>query len=655
LKKNYIFIGEIILFLIIGGINLFFKLRSLKYYTDNDNVLSCYDCLFYARLAEDFFKEKLTLIDYLTNVPDFAVLTPIPMLIVYLPEWISTLTGIPLKNIFLFSPAVLSALFIIPMYYWLKHFAPIHVFIGGAFLGLFNSIYFIRTSLGRYDTDFLILFFVFLILLFITKAVFDKQKSYFYIIFSGFLFNLFMFWYYKPIFVAFFSISLFIGLLIHKESFIQSLKKTVVFSISAGILYLIPLLFQIKHYLLSYILKESPNFLPVGSGQFIIELQPVNLHKFINLTVDNTGAVVLAVLGLILLFVKYYRYMVIALPIIIVGLTIFTAGERFLIYLAPFLGMGIGYVLYMFQQLMIKKVTKKLIKKFITFAIVFITAFISMNSNILIQISPPIVQNEIVQVYKELDRKIEKNAYVWAWWDYGNEIEYFLRRGTYIDNHSFNQVKTYFFAHSMLLYDEEKARNLIAFTTNNYFKEYGSDIKDREDLFLLKEEAYSYKEKLKNPVYVYWYPYDIYKDVILQLGIYGTKEYKGNISFAKAFFECIEEEKVYNCGRFDFDKTFLIIYWKDEKYKEENPYAEVNYVEIKENGENIYVNLFKNEDSKKRLMLEFIRYKDKLYFLIADIKFKNSLFHRFMIYDKNLKYFEPVYIKFPDFVVYKVM
>ncbi|SNZ11552.1 Oligosaccharyl transferase STT3 subunit [Persephonella hydrogeniphila] len=655
MKKNYILIGEIFLFLVIGGINLFFKLRSLKYFSSEDNVLSCYDCLFYARLAKDYFENKLTAIDYLTNVPDFAVLSPIPMFIVYLPTWIFALTGISLSDIFLFLPPILSVLFIVPMYYWLKSFAPIHVFIGAAFLGIFNSIYYIRTSLGRYDTDFLILFFVFLILFFITKAVFDKRKSYFYILLSGLIFNLFMFWYFKPVLVIFFALSLLLGLLIHKEPLKEIFKKVSVFSIAAGILYFIPLLSQVKHYFLSYILKESPNFLPVGTQQFIIELQPVNLHKFVNLTTDNIGTVLFAVIGLIFLFIKYYRYMIVTLPIIFLGLTVFTAGERFLIYLSPFLGMGVGYVIYILQNIMVKKISSELIKKFVISAMIVITAFISMNSNILIQVSPPIVQDDLVQAYKELDKKIDKDAYIWAWWDYGNEIEYFLKRGTYIDNHSFNQIKTYFFAHSMLIHNEEKSRNIIAFITNNHFKDYGLNIETREDLFSLKNKAYTYKEKLRNPVYVYWNPRDIYKDVILQLGIYGTKEYIGDINLAKAFFECIEEEKVYNCGRFDFDKTFLIVYWKNEKYKEELPYREVNYVEIKENEKNIYVNLVKNENAQKRLMLEFIRYKDKLYFLIADIKFKDSIFHRLMIFDKSLKYFEPVYIKFPDLVVYEVM
>ncbi len=64
---------------------LVFILRtpSIKSLLENKpNVITCYDCFYYARLVKEKVLDTITPIDYLKNVPDFAVNNDINSLVV---------------------------------------------------------------------------------------------------------------------------------------------------------------------------------------------------------------------------------------------------------------------------------------------------------------------------------------------------------------------------------------------------------------------------------------------------------------------------------------------------------------------------------------------------------------------------------------------
>jgi len=637
-------------FLPVLTVVLFFKLRDLKNFTE-ENVLSCYDCLWFARLAEDFYEGKFSKIDYLTNVPDFAVV-PLSLIIVF-PVVLSKMISIEMNKIFLYAPPIMGTLFVIPMYYWIRNFAPVYVFVGGAFLGLFNYVYYYRTTLGRYDTDFLILFFVFLILLLFTKAIFQKNRSYFFVLLAGIVSQIFMWWYYKPILLVFLLSGLLIGLLVNRENPKEIVKKVLLYAVVSNPFSVFEGLSSFGHYFFGYFLKEE-SFLPVSITANIIELQPVNFNKFLYMTVDHTGILILSVLGLAALLIFKFRYMAVALPIILIGLTIFTAGERFLMYLAPFLGMGIGYVIYGMNWYIKRVLTSDYLKKIVTILFVIITAFFSTNSNAFVYNVKPTLNESFLRVVPDLKEKLTEGAYVWQWWDYGNIVEYYLEKGTYIDNHNFHPFKVYAVAHSLMIYDEKKARNIIAFVTNNLSRYYMPVKPKKEDLKKIRENAINYNEHLEKDVYVFLYPADINKEIILQLGVYGAEEYIGDISLRRAFYKCLSEDEFFNCGRFEFHKFLTIFNWKDKSYEKNNPYAEVRYIELDRDGQILKKTMWENSDKSKRLILQFIRQKNDMFVFITDKKFAKSLFSRMAVAENDFRCFDLVYNGFPFVIVYKV-
>ncbi len=645
--KPLLFIGGVFIF------SLVIKLKNVKDFLGKDNVLSCFDCFWYARLSKELDKGIYSFIDYLRNVPDFVVNLYPPPLVSLLPYGLSKITGYSLETFFVLVPPITSVLFIFPLYFWLRKFAPIHIFLGGAILGIFNLIYFNRTTLGRLDTDSMILFFIFLMFIFLTKAVYEKEKSYFWIVISSIIFNIFMWWYYKPIFSLFFILSLGLGLLFARESIKSIFYKTSLFILLTNPIFFINSIFKYTiGYFKGYLLKEATQILPFSVTTSITELQPVNFSHLVTYTTDNPFTVIIAFIGLILLFYRHFRYMIIALPILFIGLTTFLAGNRFIIYLAPFLGMGLGYAFYLFFELL-KKRYPNLIRVSSVISIILVV-FFSFPAQRLYANPHPIVGQKVWNDFKKIKPLLQENSYIWTWWDYGNILNYTFNKGTYTGNQDFNPIKIYFFAHSMMVYDEDKARNLIAFITNNYYRDYGTNIKTLTDTWNLKDKAYEYNEPLTKPVYVFIFGDMMGKTFIHNLGVFGMNIYDENVASVSTFTKCSDKGTFYNCGLFIIQKNTEKLNWSKEALAKNPPYKEIIF--IRRTDLIVFKKvLYKNENYPHDRMLEIIESKNGMYFVIANRKIKNSMLNRMFIFRDSFRNFELIFDDFPELVVYKVV
>ncbi len=623
------------------------KFKDLKNFSNKENVLSCYDCFWYARIAKDILLDTHTRIDYLRNVPDFTIIPKIPYLISFLAGYTSKIFGIDLNILFLFLPPLLSILFIIPLLFWTKKFAPIHVFISGAMIGIFNLIYFDRTTLGRFDTDFLILFFVFSLILLITlTSETTGKKSYIYLFLTGITFNIFMWWYGKPLFSVLFLISLFFGLIFLGKN----TKKQILIKMTFFILLMNPLTlidgFNLFEYIKNYFKKEQIEILPINITVSIAELQGLNFKQLVLLTTDNYLTFIFGLLGLFILFVRKFKYMVIGLPILMIGLISYKSGMRFIMYLAPFLGMGLGYITFLFFDYISKRY-QRFGKIIFLFSLTFIT-FLSFPAKRLYNEYRPLLSDTLFYDYKKLKNLTEKNSYIWTWWDFGDPIEYISDRGTFIDNQSFDKHKLFFVSHFFGLKDEDKAKNIIAFATNNYLKEY----EKITDVSALKQKIYSYNEKISRPVYVAITRKEFTNKYMLVIGSYSEKNKE--VPVASSLLKCKSGDEYYDCYFFNLDKKTNIIKWKNEKFENESPFKKIILVD--ESTLKLKTTLFEDKNSKSNKTLEILKKdNDNLYFSVIHKDFENTIINRMYFLKDRFKNFELIYDNFPSLVVYRVL
>ena len=627
-----------IILLLIFLIILTFKLKDVSYFFNKENIITGYDAYYYARLTDEFSKNIYEKIDKLRDVPDFLPRPePVP-LIVILGSFLSKIFS--KSFIFAYIPPTLSIFFIFPLYFWLRRFTNIYVFIPAALIGSLNLIYFVRTYIGKYDTDFLILFFVFLIIYLITLSIENlryTRKGVYFIILAGITYLFFRWFYYKPIFSYIFLFSLSVGFLSFYFKNLKKYFKNFLITFFFLFIFLLPDIskgiYGIIQKTKTYVFKEDiSSFLPTNPEKFVTELQPMNLQQVIESTVANPVIFVLSLLGLLLLFIKKFKYISVSIPIIILGLLSIKAGNRFIIYLAPFIGIGFGYFAYEFFSFIKKYFNKPIFEKlFIAFLI-----FFSIPANTFFIKIKPAVSDEIYKDMLFLKDITSKGSFLWTWWDYGYILEFLSRRGTYIDNGNKDVIKNYCIARSFITYSEEEAFKLISFITNHKREKY-KNLKFEE----FRKKVFSYKEKPKNSVYIPIFNKYLYYQYLYMIGMIGSGKKEFNLPAFKVFKECKKEGNIYNCGNIlEIDENLKInMLIKGKNIKK--------VVAVKDE------NRFDLENNKEGNLILEIRIKDnKAYFTLVETIFYKSIINRMYFLREKFKNFELVYDDFPYMVVY---
>ena len=623
-------------FFLISALFVCLKLKPAKYLINKENILTCADCFLYARYAEELKKGIYGGVDFLRNIPDFLPYMKPPPLISVFSVFLSNIFEIELKTLYLYLPPIMSLLFAVPMYLWTKRFTSTPVALGGITLGAFGYGYYIRTTVGRFDTDFMILFFVFLIILLLHNAI--NRKSYagwMYLGLSLVSFYIFMWWYYKPFMSLFFVAGLAIlvaYLFLKKENYKDALFKTLLFTMGVTS-------FIIQSDLTPYIGRlwsAAQDTVPVS--KYIIELQPLSLQGLVNFTTDNLSVFVIGVIGSLLFIIKNFKHISIALPFALLGLMVFTgAGNRMSIYLNPFLGLGFGYAMhlmlsYFFDKINFRSKGRELITGLIT--VTFL-----VPASVFFYIPKPMFSDELYEVLKETRPKDSYGASFWTWWDYGYLIEYTARAGTYVDNGNFQPKKLYLFSKSVLSDREETTYRIISFVDTNYLR----SVPSIEDLY---GQAVNYKGKPNRKVYLL-----ITNNMLSMTAIYDIGE--ADLSEVPVWFftKCSSEDYIeHNCVLLKFN--IKRISFSGDKNIIDRILAYKSILFVDKDFQRITV-LNSNKDGRERVAL-FVKNNEELFYMdISETLFRSMMFRLYLgVWD--FKYFKKVIDSFPAFVIYKV-
>ena len=181
-------------------LNIWEKYRNQFYYQDRP-LFTSYDAFFFARWGKDYLNGNYNAgeRDPLRFVPDNATYpSPIPMES-WLGAKIAKLKNTYIENISLWLTPSLAVLFIIPLVlYFFKIELPIAGF-SGAFLGVVSLMYLVRTTVARFDTDSLNLFFPFAIAFFLLRSFYSRGESkYLDLAIAGILSQAYCWWYAHP-------------------------------------------------------------------------------------------------------------------------------------------------------------------------------------------------------------------------------------------------------------------------------------------------------------------------------------------------------------------------------------------------------------------------------------------------------------------------
>jgi undecaprenyl-diphosphooligosaccharide--protein glycosyltransferase len=642
----------IVLILIIFSLSAYVRYNQYNYWVEHKDIyfvqnypaMTTLDAYYWLRYAKEYkngeyYKTKK---DKLRSYPYGTTKSKVP-LISYIIAQVSNITHLSIYKSGLFLVPILASLFVVPaaLFFYLSSMPAAGML--GAFIGTFSWMYFLRTSMGRVDTDLLQLFFIFSSSLFMLLMLNAKKISNVFINFALSLIFMYLFilWYghagIAAVYGSFALLILFIKTFKDKNMFIVTLfiaSGFFVFALMHG--YINSLIGMIHGYIFPFVDKDSfvfPNIINTITETTHMSIMK-NLHYVLSSKLFDIIGVIAFVISVFFLRAKILPL----IPTLALGGMSFVGSNRAVMFFAPFVGFGIGF---MADAIMSKIKDKTKLKNiyielsgvFLIAVLVFATAQYSA-----IKFNPkPSIGADIVNSFLNIKKKVKK-ANIFSWWDYGYAIEDIDGFSTFHDGGVHGGVRTYLIGKAFADNNQKHIYGIISFVENGSLDELREDVKKSKNPNKIIDTVLNYNKNLKsNSDYLLFT-----RDMISK---FGAISYFGNWDFIKKKTEPMGFQKlqcssfkndILSCMgiRFDLDRGLI---------NGKVPIKRIVFVKDGYAAE-------KMEYSDKGVIAELIIKKNALlYLLLCGDKMYRTNFNQIYIlgnYDKNL--FDEVYNNFPS-------
>ena len=390
--------------------------------------------------------------------------------------------------------------------------------------------------------------------------------------------------------------------------------------------------------------------------QSISELQRgVGLETLASYCLNHPFLVFLGLSGVLLFFIRRFKDLLFLLPYLVIGLLTFHSGNRFAMYLSPFIGMGLGFLVEEALALGGRfrpegPFGNRLFREALALGLGILlgsVVLISQTRSLAFTATPKVLA-PLARDMEALREKTPREAWIYTWWDLGYAFQYLSRRATFIDGGSQGTPKTYLVALSFTTPSPEEGYYVTAFLAEKGLK----GLKD-----LLEESgkgaeevvaeilAGKYARRLSRPVYWVFTP-DLPPKFgwIHYFGSWDFKQRKGTFGFVRPIEGCRPEGKnllVCKGANLDLERGLIIQGARAVKLKE---------ILIRNEDR-----LFRRSFHSRGLILEVVQEKGRSYFYLTDEKNLASNFNQMYILRRyDPRYFQLVWDDFPTMVIYKV-
>ncbi|MFN4013559.1 MAG: hypothetical protein ACK4KZ_06875 [Aquificaceae bacterium] len=322
-------------------------------------------------------------------------------------------------------------------------------------------------------------------------------------------------------------------------------------------------------------------------------------------------------------------------------------------YLGPFIGVGLGYLVHLIFEKLFPKLglytekNKQIAMSTLVGSFLFVFTLMIQNKALSLLGSSPIITSEEVEVMDWIRENTPPNSVIYTWWDTGYAFELYSKRAVLHDGGSQSTPKTYFVAASFTTGDFREAWNITSFLSNYGLVGMASllqkeGVKGEELVRRVREGFYS--KDIKVPIYWVFTRDMLFKSGwITYFGSYNFKDKKGVSKNIYGLSCKVVNEKTFEClgnTKIDLDRGIIIdkakttrlkaLYFIDEKAPKTIEY---------------------NKDGPSILL---IQKRGSINIYIMDAGLDNTLLFKMYVlrqYDPN--YFELIRDRFPIAVIYK--
>tara|TARA_B100000945_G_scaffold301305_1_gene283913 strand:- start:866 stop:2554 length:1689 start_codon:yes stop_codon:yes gene_type:complete len=415
----------------------------------------------------------------------------------------------------------------------------------GGLIGTFAGGYYMRSSIGRIDTDMLNLFFPAissLLILLASRAKSDRAVL-LYSIGSGLSLFFFQWWYSRPGFTLAYFVVLVFSLFISKVRIRTCILGAFLFVLCAHPETFLSGKSSIESFLKNYFVIGE-----IASSNKIDKVNDIATFPNVFKTISEADTVhfdevfrriiskpKIAWAGFIAFFIfAFFRWrdLLPLAPMIALGLLSFQSSNRFIMFLAPLIGIGLGWLLQVvieaififFSKTQHNKMDDKEVRNgnkrgifpFWEFQdlvwfrwgrqgsiyLAMGVFFWGISSHTAISFVPgPSIHTGLYATFLELKKRVPKDSALLTWWDYGYAITDVTELATFHDGSSQFSPKTYFIARSLISSDPNELYDISQYLATEGNRGIGKNNISHKALLKAMRNP---EHKPWNPIYLFF-------------------------------------------------------------------------------------------------------------------------------------------------------
>jgi asparagine N-glycosylation enzyme membrane subunit Stt3 len=442
-------------------------------YYKNTPLLTTFDGYYYARFARDLVEGAYNSVDELRAIPQNAPRPMPPPFLSLLIAAVVKVSGASIDWVSTFFPPAFAILLFLPMFLLGRLWGSNLTGLVAGLIALCSPYYVNRSRLGWLDTDCGNVTFTMLAIYLAIQSLNSQGRKQIWWV-AGFLLNFLVFvlwWDTTPYVVVAICLG---GLVLSWLCETGSLRRNLV-PVSCVVGFIVVFMVVLKDLSfwtslvshlwghLQYISKASPGAFP-NIGLSISEQVRIPLEGIVQISSGSWFVFVPAVLGLILLFVRSPRTVLqLLIPMVLGALAILYA-KRFAIFLAPLVGLGIGFLLHWLRDQAKLRTPSYPWKG----ALVGACLALPLGLGILILTNLastywPVEPPALIQGMDLAGEKTSPGSVIWAWWDHGYPMQYWSRRATISDGSYHDGEVAMINAFALASSDYQQAANWMQF------------------------------------------------------------------------------------------------------------------------------------------------------------------------------------------------
>lgn len=370
--------------------------------------------------------------------------------------------------------SILGGLFVFPLFVYFHRLGYGAAAVMGGLVGMFSNAYYRRSAMGFVDTDLLNLFFPLAIACFVLLIDKNRSDGRNLVLAGAAGINMYLFnwWYEQPGIFLVYLFFILMYLLFLRWPWRRLLPVLAVFTLTSGPVYVLQSVNSIRVFWQAYFSPPATGGIVWPDVMLLIsEAQQPGMMGALNTVHGSLFLVCAGLLGLGYLYLRHFREMLLVTPLVLLGLWSLSGPIRFAMYLAPFVGVGVGVLIVVILRHGVPVLKGREPAVSSISVVVMAVLFFSTSGQTSLNWQPrPSLSAETTRAMLEIKNLVPQHSAMLSWWDMGYPLMEIGDFATFHDGSLHGGLRTTLIGKALAAQQQQDMVSLLAYLEDHGFE-----------------------------------------------------------------------------------------------------------------------------------------------------------------------------------------